>query len=377
MKSFGKNFIFLVTILIFIVSYSFGGLKQSFPVTHQQFPGKGSISYSKIDSAHRNIVLNKEYVDVLYLGITKNCYVDIKGTLLLSADVGGDKRNVMIAVQENSNILKLKALKKGFPEANMIIVTQDTVLQYLIRYSDTPLKNYYAYDIKLMREENIAAMVTKQFEPDSGDKLTPATKLGNFIDSTHISNILKPLSKEEDTIRTLVQLDIGKSASDSSSKLRVETGQENNQELAREEINFERLRAKKVNILTGDLSGGVEGELNRLYTNAQKNEFYYAISLYNREGTDYTIAGIQFVIQNKGTYQGRSIILKYRQASRNIKLISAGGIGALIFSTGRSEMMPEEALVITIQLVERAGELKKTLRIKLNSADMSRASKWN
>lgn len=356
-----------------------------------------------------------QYVEIIQLSTTKNSYVDVRGSQPLSVDVGGNKSNILLDIQGNSNIVKLKAVERNFPEANMIIVCKDTVLQFLIRYNANPGKTYYSVDIAEVRKKAINEEWTK---------ISPNEKRTEIKDG-RVNTITdwKPekLSELEKQKATSSTNGVGQSPTnntrqgeknlwrDSSATVDTRYGVEGRQDLSKktpggiginpgkgsqevtkgkenepgtkkevteqsgkylpEEV-YEKLRAKQINLNIGDVDGGVRVLLDRLYRDG--NNYYYAISIYNREKTDFLIDYTGFEIHRRGQNQSTNTdIIKFYNPQNNPTIVQPGGKSSMVFMTEKVEMLPEEFLLITLT----GGE--KEMKIKLKHVDFQRAKEFS
>jgi len=323
------------------------------------------------DSVPR-IIGDSEYVDTIYLGLNKNSYVEVKGVEPLSADVGGDKQNILIAVQENSSIVKLKALRKGFADANMIVVCKDTVLQYLIRYADNPRKNYYGYAIAGIRQKIVEERALRT-PPISPLKPPPAATHPNGnqpgADSA-VKMAVNPTtaSTGSATIPTSPQPQ-PKDASDTMVTLPVTPLEHPSKDVT----TLDRLRSRRVNLQIGAVSGGIRATLDRLYLDSH-HRVYYAITIENREKSAFKVDYIAFQVFNKFTRYRSPLVLRHVGGRDNPASIPAGSARALVFETNPVAMLPEEILMIT--LAEPNKEGAREIAIRLTPTDLTRADEW-
>jgi hypothetical protein len=352
-----------------------------------------------------------EYVDVIELSLSKNSHIDVKGTQPLSVDIGGEKSSILLDIQANSSIVKLKAVKKGFAETNMIIVCKDTVLQFLVRYSEMPRKTYYSYsiaEIKQKGKERQDVFVTGKAESQQQGVQAGAKVASTVKQNIDLGKEKSVSSDKENQIKQISQRDNSKTKwRDSSANADISYGIEGrNQPLGKynipvteetigisvtpekskdesnlpsenkngtiqnkylpEEV-FEKLRSKKININTGDLDGGVRVVLDRLYKDG--DFYYYALTVHNREKEDFLIDYTGFEVHRKSQNQSTNTdIIKMYQPQNNPTVVTTGSKTSLVFSTEKIEMLPEEFLLLTISGSD------KEIKIKLKQVDFERAS---
>jgi hypothetical protein len=136
----------------------------------------------------------------------------------------------------------------------------------------------------------------------------------------------------------------------------------------REEV-FEKLRAKPVNIMMGDLDGGVRIVLDRIYKDG--SIYYYSLTIYNREKSDFNIDYAAFEVHRKGENQSTNTnLIELFQPSNNPTTVAAASKTSMVFSTNKVEMLPEEFLMINI-----SGS-RKEIKIKLKQTDFARATEF-
>lgn len=353
--------------------------------------------HKKVDSFNPD-----QYVGVIEVSLNKNVYVDVKGSTPLSVDVGGEKSAVLLAIQDNSNIIKMKAQKKNFTETNMIIVCTDTVLQFVVRYIDKPTKTLYQYEMSAIKKQGQENR-NKEYaniNPDNSKSLNQISTQG-VINSNNTNqatngkknvwrdssatvdvaygieqrqqlgnkntngNASTGLAIKETTKATVAEV---KKEESGEKKLAVDEPLSTGKYL-REEV-FEKLRSKSINTNLGDLDGGVRVVLDRLYQDG--DIFYYALTIYNREKSDFSIDYSGFEVHRKGLNQSTNTdIIKSYQPKNNPTVITAGSKSSLVFSTDKVEMLPEEFLMLNIT----GGE--KEIKIKLKQVDYKRASNFS
>lgn len=319
-----------------------------------------------------------EYVDVIEVSLTKNSYIDVKGTQPLSVDVGGEKSAISLAIQDNSSIVKLKAQKKGFPDANMIIVCKDTVLQFIIRYKDFPSRTYYSYSYDILKKNRDVAMANQGpgtglqsdvIGKDSESNATESEK-HKWRDSSATVDTRYGIEGRNPAL-TKESIQKNETVKPASGKITVEEKQQNiasnpTGKYLREEV-FEKLRVKPVNINIGDLNGGIRIVLDRIYKDG--NIYYYSLTIFNREKSDFNIDYAGFEIHRKGENQSTNTdLIKLYQPANNPTVVPASGKSSMVLSTDRVEMLPEEFLFISVS----SGE--KEFKIKLKQVDFNRAS---
>jgi len=333
----------------------------------------------KKDSGKTGYKIPSEYVDIIQLSPNKNCYVDVKGTNPLSVDVGGDKTAISLGIQENSSIVKLKAQKRNFAEANMIIVCKDTVLQFLIRYSEVPAKTYYAYNYEELRSKNKTEGTVQRPINDSENKsLTTINESSNgiknkwrdssaTIDTRYgIEGRNQPLVKSDFTKKTENNNQQPQSNKPTNEKTVESKGEKGSGKYLREEV-FEKLRAKPVNIMMGDIDGGIRIVLDRIYKDG--SIYYYSLTVYNREKNEFNIDYAAFEVHRKSENQSTNTdLIELFQPPNNPTSVPAGSKTSMVFSTNQVEMLPEEFLLINI-----SGSGKE-IKIKLKQTDFARAS---
>jgi hypothetical protein len=320
------------------------------------------------DSLPARAVADSEYVDTIFLGLNKNSYVEVKGVEPLSADVGGDKQNILIAVQENSNIVKLKALRKGFADANMIVVCKDTVLQYLIRYADNPRKNYYEYEIAAIRQKIVAERAVRTpltQAKRSVSVVVPATEKLTADSPTNTGAVSSSPTPAQPAAPLTSKVSPAKDTG-TSRKIAVGAVAVNNTIL-------DRLRSQKVNVQIGAISDGLRATLDRLYRDSQRR-VYYAITVENRDNTALIVDYIGFQVYNKFTRYRSPIMLSHVSAAANPVSIPAHSARAFVFGTAPVAMLPEEILMIT--LAEPNKEGAREIAIRLTPTDLTRAADW-
>lgn len=104
---------------------------------------------------HAQTLDKSQYVDVIDVPYNKTSFLLINGvTTPLNVLVGGNAGYLFYDSISNSNIISLKAASgNGFPETNVLIVAQDTVLQFLLRYNANPAKTYWVYNFEIKGKE--------------------------------------------------------------------------------------------------------------------------------------------------------------------------------------------------------------------------------
>ena len=205
--------------------------------------------------------VKREYLDTIYLGLTKTAFIDVKGFDFLSGDLGsGNNGLIKLAVQENSHILKLHAVKP-FAETNLFLTGEDTSVQFLIKFSPNPEKNYYGYSLP-----GLSSYYKRQ------------------IDS------LTRLAAE----RRLVPADTAAAAPDNRTELEKKAATL----MSPKNKLFSAVRSKNQNVTIGDIQRGVRIYLQKLYRSG--NLTYFSVKIANFSMGEFQMDDFKIVKQESG-----------------------------------------------------------------------------
>lgn len=213
--------------------------------------------------------VKREYLDTIYLGLTKTAFVDVKGFEFASGDLGSGNNGVIkLAVQENSHILKLHAIKP-FAETNLFLTGEDTSVQFLIKYSPNPEKNYYTYSLP-----GLASYYKKQI--DSLTRLSAERRTSEKDSTTSVIDNRTELEKKAVTLMS------------PKNKL------------------FSAVRSKNQNVTIGDIQRGVRIYLQKLYRAG--NLTYFSVKIANFSMGEFQMEDFKIVKQEGGQESDLSYI---------------------------------------------------------------------
>ncbi len=276
------------TLLVFCCVFLFGG-----PVLAQKT--------IKVGTKQDTTATNKEYLDTIFLGLTKTAFVDVKGFDFVSGDLGSGNNGVIkLAVQENSHILKLHATKP-FAETNLFLTGEDTSVQFLIKYDPTPEKNYYGYSLP-----GLTSYYKRQI-----DSLTLLAR-NRKIDSVTV--VVDNRNELEKNAATLMN---------PKNKL------------------FSAVRSKNQNITIGDIQKGVRIYLQKLYKAG--NLTYFSIKIANFSLGEFQVENFNIMKEEGGQLSnliyineesGYNLLKKYEKVDFIIitDSLELSSTGKLIFS---------------------------------------------
>lgn len=254
------------------------------------------------------MVSEKEYMDVINVGKYKNTYLEIKNVKVKSIDLGGQPNQVLFDVDQNG-LVKLRALKENFPETNLLVITEDRMFQFLIRYAENQ-KTLYAYAPDNAANSPLEAQGQQPLLSWSGsDKDKPLPK--SFEKAYMIRANIRGIDCEDKNLKLSLR-----------------------------------------NILQ-----------DRQY-------LYWVFEVNNKSRIDYTVDYLGFEVKNKGKEKKNKtlqfIFPAYLQDPRNSKVIPAGQQKAVCYATDKFALRKDEEMYIS--LYEKSSNSKgRQYRVKVTA----------